>query len=483
MAEKEEAWRRFRYEELFTVQLTLALRQHHRKNREEGIKFPHPSALTRNALKQLPFELTKGQLSVLTDIREDMESSYPMNRLLQGDVGAGKTAVAMMALSMAIEGGYQGAIMAPTEVLAEQHYRTIGSFFDHLGIKTVLLIGGLRAPERKKRHAQIQNGEAQIIIGTHALIQEGVNFNKLGLIVIDEQHRFGVSQRLELRRKGQTPDVLVMTATPIPRSLALTLYGDLDVSLLKERPKERKPITTRILNGRDADKLYDFLKTELRKGRQAFLVYPLVEASEKLDLQAAVDAYEELSSGIMHEFRLELLHGRMSTEDKDRVMTSFADGEIDLLVSTTVIEVGIDVPNATVMAVMGAQRFGLSQLHQLRGRVGRGKIRGVCALVIDPPVTKDAEERLNVLVNTEDGFVIADADLRIRGGGEFFGTRQHGAPDFKIADPIEHRDLLDAARRDAFNWIKEDPMLEGFPPLRTHFERAFGQRMELMDVG
>jgi ATP-dependent DNA helicase RecG len=373
--------------------------------------------------------------------------------------------------------------MAPTEVLAEQHYRTIGRFFDPLGIKTVLLIGGLRAAQRKKRYAQVKSGEAQIIIGTHALIQEYVEFDRLGLVVIDEQHRFGVSQRLELRRKGQTPDVLVMTATPIPRSLALTLYGDLDVSLLKERPKERKPITTRILNGRDTDKLYDFLKTELRKGRQAFLVYPLVEASEKLDLQAAVDAYEELKAGIMREFRLGLLHGRMSTEEKDRIMTAFAGGEIDLLVSTTVIEVGIDVPNATVMAVMGAQRFGLSQLHQLRGRVGRGTIRGVCVLVVDPPVTKDAEERLNVLVKTEDGFVIADADLRIRGGGEFFGTRQHGAPDFKIADPVEHRDLLEAARRDAFKWVKKDPVLNTCPPLRAHFERAFGQRMELMDVG
>jgi len=485
MDQKEEALKRLRYEELFSVQLTLARRQYLRKAKQQGIKFPHPEpgALTSRAVKHLPFKLTKGQLSVLTDIREDMESQYPMNRLLQGDVGSGKTAVAMMALAMAVEGGYQGALMAPTEVLAEQHSRTLGVFFKELGISTELLIGGLKTTERKRRLKAIVSGEVDIIIGTHALIQEGVDFAKLGLAIIDEQHRFGVAQRLKLRKKGTTPDVLVMTATPIPRSLALTLYGDLDVSILLEKPGSIKPITTRILNGRDRDKLFDFLKTEIGKGRQAFLVYPLVEQSEKLDLQAAVDSYKELKGGTMKDFQLGLLHGRMSTEEKDRVMTAFSSGDIDLLISTTVIEVGIDIPNATVMAVMGAQRFGLSQLHQLRGRVGRGKIRGVCALVIDPPITKEARDRLAVLAETEDGFKIADADLRIRGGGEFFGTRQHGAPDFKIADPIEHRDLLEAARRDAFEWVERDPDLKQFVPLRAHFERAYGPRMELMDVG
>jgi len=483
LGNKDLALKRLCYEELFSIQLTLALRQYQRKNRQKGIKFPHPGALTLKAIESLPFELTKGQLSVLTDIRQDMESEFPMNRLLQGDVGAGKTVVAMIALCMAVEGGYQGAIMAPTEVLAEQHYRTLSTFFEPLGIQTTLLFGSLPTAEKNNRLKQLATGDVQITVGTHALIQETVEFHRLGLTIIDEQHRFGVSQRLKLRQKGLSPDVLVLTATPIPRSLALTLYGDLDVSMLKERPGHRKPIQTRLLNGKERQKLYDFLKTELKKKRQAFLVYPLVEDSEKLDLQAAVSSFESLQASEFKDFSLGLVHGRMSAEEKERVMADFSAGDIDLLVATSVIEVGIDVPNATVMAVMGAQRFGLAQLHQLRGRVGRGDVRGVCVLVIDPPVTKEAQDRLSVLVNTEDGFEIAEADLQIRGGGEFFGTRQHGAPDFKIADPIMHRDLLIAARRDAQDWVRKDPKLTSFKPLRAHFERAYGPRMELMDVG
>ncbi|MFH1863088.1 MAG: ATP-dependent DNA helicase RecG, partial [bacterium] len=409
MEQAVEALRRLKYEEIFLIQLTLALRQHIRKNRQKGIRFPAPvrGGLTARAVKQFPFELTRGQIAVMKEIRRDLESEYPMNRLLQGDVGAGKTAVAMAATAMAVEGGYQSAIMAPTEVLAEQHFRLIQPFFAVLGAETTLLIGGLRSATRKQRLLDIASGKAQIIIGTHALIQEGVEFHKLGLVIIDEQHRFGVAQRLDLRRKGENPDVLVLTATPIPRSLALTLYGDLDVSLLKERPGMRKPIQTGIMNGKEEAKLLDWLKKELNKGRQGFLIYPLVEPSEKLDLKAAVDAYERLRSGPLQDFRLALLHGRLPTEEKERVMCAFASGDYDLLISTVVVEVGIDVPNATVMAVMGAQRFGLSQLHQLRGRVGRGKHRGVCILVIDPPVTKEARDRLNVLVKTEDGFVIA----------------------------------------------------------------------------
>ncbi len=485
MEAKERAMRRLRYEELFSVQLTLALRQYQRKHSRRGIRFPHPvpGGLTSRAVKRLPFQLTQGQLSVLTAIREDMESESPMNRLLQGDVGSGKTVVAMIALAMAVEGGYQGALMVPTEVLAEQHYRTLRNFFHPLGVRTKLLIGGLPAALKKEAQRAVAAGEVNIVVGTHALIQEGVEFKRLGLAIIDEQHRFGVAQRLQLRRKGQSPDVLVLTATPIPRSLALTLYGDLDVSLLKERPGHRKPITTRIITGEERDKLFDFLRKELSRGRQGFIVYPLVETSEKLDLSAAVEAYEELSRGELKGFRLGLLHGRMSTEEKEAVMQAFARGEIDLLVSTTVIEVGIDVPNATVMAVMNAQRFGLAQLHQLRGRVGRGEVRGVCYLVVDPEQTREARDRLRVLNETEDGFEIAEADLRIRGGGEFFGTRQHGAPDFKIADPVEHRDLLEAARRDAFEWVERDPKLKECEPLRAHFRRAYGPRMELMDVG
>ncbi len=478
-----KALRRLKFEEIFLLQLSLALREHRRKTRDKGIAFPHPGTLTRQALKQFPFELTKGQLQVLTDIRQDMEAEYPMNRLLQGDVGAGKTAVVMIALAIAVEGGYQGAVMAPTEVLAEQHFRTMETFFDKLGIRTTLLLGGLTAAVRRSRLEEIASGKAQVVIGTHALIQEGVEFHKLGLVVIDEQHRFGVAQRLGLRRKGKTPDVLVLTATPIPRSLALTMYGDLDVSLLKERPHNRKPIQTKIYGGKRREELFEKIRLEMSKGRQAFIVYPLVEESEKLDLQAAVKAHGELSAGPFKNFKLGLLHGRMTTEEKDRVMKAFIAHEYDLLVSTTVIELGIDVPNATVMAVMGAQRFGLSALHQLRGRVGRGEHRGVCVLVVDPPMTNEARDRLSVLERTEDGFIIADEDLRIRGGGEFFGTRQSGAPDFKIADPVEDRELLEVARFEAFAWVAHDPDLKAYLPLQAFFERAYGPKMELMDVG
>ncbi len=481
----EEARRRLKYEEIFLLQLSLVLRQHRRKTRSQGICFPHPKAqgITARAVKQFPFELTRGQLAVLTEIREDMESPYPMNRLLQGDVGSGKTAVAMTALAMAVEGGYQGAIMVPTEVLAEQHFRLMQPFFAALGVETALLIGGVQGSERQKCLADISSGAAQIIIGTHALIQEGVEFAKLGLVIIDEQHRFGVSQRLELRRKGQTPDVLVLTATPIPRSLALTIYGDLDVSILRERPSLRQPIKTGLMSGKERDRLIEWLKKEIGKGRQGFIIYPLVEESEKLDLQAAKKAFEELKTGPLRDLRLGLLHGRLPSDQKERVMADFAAGKYDLLISTTVVEVGIDVPNATVIAVMGAQRFGLSQLHQLRGRVGRGVHRGVCVLVIDPPVTAEARKRLDVLTRTEDGFIIAEEDLRLRGGGEFFGTRQHGAPDFKIADPLQDSQLLEAAREDAFAWVAKDPELRQFAPLRAHFLRAYGPRMELMDVG
>lgn len=481
----ERALRRLKYEEVFLLQLTLALRQYMRKHRQKGIRFPHPTpgGVTAKAVKLFPFTLTEGQRQVLREIRLDMESEYPMNRLLQGDVGSGKTAVAMLATAMAVEGGYQSAIMAPTEVLAEQHFRLMSPFFEKLGVRVVLLIGGLSSAERRARLQGISSGEFAVVIGTHALIQEEVEFHKLGLVIIDEQHRFGVNQRLELRRKGVQPDVLVLTATPIPRSLALTLYGDLDVSLLKERPAQRKPIHTGILSGKEQERLLDWLKKELSKGRQGFMVFPLVEPSEKLDLQAAVDAYERLSRGPLREFRLALLHGKMSAEEKDQVMRAFSAGEYDLLISTVVVEVGIDVPNATVMIVMGAQRFGLSQLHQLRGRVGRGGRRGVCVLVIEPPMTAEARDRLQVLTKTEDGFVIAEEDLRIRGGGEFFGTRQHGAPDFKIANPIEDRELLESARKDAFQLVEQDPQLQSEDALRRHFQRVYGRRMELMDVG
>ncbi|HIE04081.1 MAG TPA: ATP-dependent DNA helicase RecG, partial [Candidatus Latescibacteria bacterium] len=434
----EEARRRLAFDDFFYLELLLAERYRERK-RKEGISFPEVGDLVPELMKRLPFPLTNAQRRVMREIWEDMKSPYQMNRLLQGDVGSGKTLVALMTMLIAVANGYQAALMAPTEVLAEQHYITVRSLLEELGVRVGLLIGGMGPSQRRLMLRAIELGEVRIVVGTHALIQEDVKFKDLGVVVIDEQHRFGVVQRLKLRRKGPSPDVLVMTATPIPRTLGLTLYGDLDVSVLDEMPPGRHPVRTVWRPQSRRPQVLAFVREQVRQGHQAYIVYPLVEESERVDLEAAVQAYEKLQRELP-DLRLALLHGRMRGDEKEEVMRAFKEGRTDVLVSTTVIEVGVDVPNATVMVVERAERFGLAQLHQLRGRVGRGKARSYCILLTGERLSDEARERILTMVRTNDGFEIAEKDLELRGPGEFMGTRQSGMPEFRIAHLIRDSD-------------------------------------------
>jgi ATP-dependent DNA helicase RecG len=475
---------RLAFDELFYLELMLALRKK-KIHREEGIAFQKPRNLVRSALKMLPFELTPAQKKVLREIAADMMSKTSMHRLLQGDVGSGKTVVALVAMLMAVESGYQAALMAPTEILAEQHYITIHQMLESLGIKTILLTSSVVGSERESILEDIAQGAAKVIIGTHALIQKKVDFFKLGLVVIDEQHRFGVMQRAKLKQKGSSPDVLVMTATPIPRSLALTLYGDLDVSVIDSLPPGRKTIKTYLYSGSSKSEIYEFLEKELQKGHQAYIVYPLVEESEKADLKAATQSHELLKKEIFPHRRLALLHGRIRSKDRESIMQAFRNGDYDILVATTVVEVGVDVPNATVMIIEHAERFGLSQLHQLRGRIGRGEDQSFCLLVADPPLSEEAQKRLKAMCSTTDGFKISEIDLKLRGPGEFFGTRQHGLPELKIADIVTDAKLLYQARSWAFKIIEEDPNLTQKENLciRSNFVRKYKRRFSLVDIG
>jgi ATP-dependent DNA helicase RecG len=482
-AQVKEGFRRLKFDEFFALEVLLAIRRRKRREKETGISFTKIGDLTRKLIDSLPFELTQSQKKVLGEIRQDMKNRHPMNRMLQGDVGSGKTVVAVILMTIAAENGYQSVLMAPTEVLAEQHARVLKFFLSPIGLYPDLLIGAQPKPQRQKILERIASGQAQFIVGTHAVFQEMVEYHNLGFVVIDEQHRFGVTQRLAIRKKGIQPDVLVMTATPIPRSLAMTIYGDLDVSLLSESPVQRAGVRT-VLRGDNArPDIYNYLVKQAAKGERAFIVYPIIEESEKLDLKAAVDGYEYLRKGPLSSCNVGLLHGRLSSDEKDEVLSKFRNGQIQILVTTTVIEVGVDVPEATIMIVEHPERFGLAQLHQLRGRVGRGTQKGTCILLSSGPPSDETMMRLDTLLKTDDGFRIAEADLYLRGAGEFFGTRQHGIPAFKIADPIKDRDILEAARQRAFKLIDQDPELKQFPSLKNAVMQKYAATFDLAEVG
>ena len=474
---------RLAFEELLFVQILQRRANALARERRDGIEFTNRRELTSRLKAALPFELTGAQARAIREIVADMCSPRRMHRLLQGDVGSGKTIVALFASMLAMENGYQAAVMAPTERLAEQHQRTMSRLREPVGVRPVLVTGSLAARERRAAAELLARPEPLLVIGTHALVQESTVFGKLGFVAIDEQHRFGVEQRKALGAKGHQPDVLLMSATPIPRSLALTLYGDLDVSILDEKPPGRIPITTALRPGSARERVLRFVDAQIAAGRQAYVVYPVIEESEKTDLKAATTSFAELAEGFFAHRRVALMHGRLPAEEKDAVMRRFRDGDIDVLVATTVIEVGIDVPNATVMLIEHPERFGLSQLHQLRGRVGRGGAAAYCILLGD--VSPDSRQRLEIYVGTEDGGEIARADLRLRGMGDLFGERQSGVPTFRIADPLTDEELNERARQAAERLLADDPELE--KPEHAGLRKVLGHRykrsLELFRVG
>ncbi|MFS9238648.1 ATP-dependent DNA helicase RecG [Streptococcus australis] len=444
LEEYKQALRRVKFEELLFFQLQLQVLKEENRSVGQGIVLDWDKKKLKALQAKLPFTLTEAQERSLNEILADMRSPYHMNRLLQGDVGSGKTVVAGLAMYAAVTAGKQAALMVPTEILAEQHLQSLTSLFPSLRI--LLLTGSLKAAERRERLEFVQTGQVDLIVGTHALIQEGVRFHDLGLVIIDEQHRFGVAQRRILREKGQNPDVLMMTATPIPRTLAITAFGDMDVSIIDQMPAGRKEIITRWVKHQQLNLVLDWLVKEIQKGSQAYVISPLIEESEALDLKNAIALEEELIAYFGDRARIALLHGKMKGEEKEAIMQAFKQGEIDLLVSTTVIEVGVNVPNATVMIIMDADRFGLSQLHQLRGRVGRGDKQSYAVLVANPK-TESGKRRMKIMTETTNGFVLAEEDLKLRGSGEIFGTRQSGIPEFQVANLIEDYPILEEARK------------------------------------
>ena len=484
--------RRLIFEELFFLELGLELKRR-RMRAQPGIAFQIDERVRAALKKILPFHPTVAQKKVLKEIGENMQQPSPMRRLLQGDVGSGKTIIALEAAVIAIENGYQAALMAPTEILATQHYLSARRIMEPAGYRVTLLTGSLEQDRKRDTRRHIARGDVQLVIGTHALIEEKVEFHKLGLVIVDEQHRFGVLQRFKLMKKAPDeqgeelePDVLVMTATPIPRTLALTLYGDLDVSILDELPPGRTPIVTRRLPDERAEEVWAFLRKQVAAGHQAYVVYPVIEETEAGDIKAATKMYDELRKRIFPELRVGLLHGRLEAEEKDLVMRRFQRGEIEVLVSTTVIEVGVDVANANLMVVEHAERFGLAQLHQLRGRIGRGAAKSFCVLMTGKKITPEAESRLDAMVRTTNGFEIAELDLQQRGPGEFFGTRQAGLPDFRVANLLRDRELLELAKREAAlvatgasDEISAQEVARAMAHLRTHWQRRYG----LVEVG
>jgi ATP-dependent DNA helicase RecG len=474
------AHRRLIFEEFFLFQLGLVLRKQRaeadRKTRSAVVN----DDIRESARRILPFRLTGDQKKAIKEIVDDMQRPQPMNRLLQGDVGSGKTIVALIAAVVAMENRFQVAFMAPTEILAEQHFITIRKLLESSRFRVALVTGSTPAKKRREIQAELSGGSIHLVVGTHALVEDPVGFRELGLVIIDEQHRFGVLQRASLRSKGLHPDVLVMTATPIPRTLALTTYGDLDVSVMREMPPGRTPIRTTARPEDRRDEIYSFLRTQIDEGRQAYIIYPLVEESEKVDLKAATEMADHLSQDVFPEYRVGLLHGRMKQEAKERVMGAFTRRELDILVSTTVVEVGVDVPNATVMLVEHAERFGLSQLHQLRGRVGRGAHQSYCILLYQYPLTDEGRERLKALTETTDGFEIAERDLALRGPGDFFGTRQSGMPTLRVGDLLRDHTIMEEARREAVAALDDERQAQ---TLAAFVDTAWEQRFGLVGVG
>ena len=483
IGEAMEGRARLAFEELLFVQILQQRAKTLAREVRSGIRFENKRDLTTKLRETLPFSLTGAQGRVLREIFVDMCSEHRMHRLLQGDVGSGKTIVALFAALLAMENGYQAAVMAPTELLAEQHARSMTRMLAPLGIEPILVTGSLKTRARREVASRLAEPGPALVVGTHALVQEATAFARLGLAVVDEQHRFGVEQRKALGAKGESPDVLLMTATPIPRSLALTLYGDLDLSILDERPPGRQPITTAMRPESARERVLQFVDREVEKGRQAYIVYPVIEESEKTDLKAAATMYEVLASGPFAARRVALLHGRMSADEKDAIMRDFRDGKIDILVATTVIEVGIDVGNASVMLIEHPERFGLSQLHQLRGRVGRGADASFCILLGD--VSPETKQRLDVFVGSDDGFEIARADLQQRGMGDLFGERQSGVPAFRVADPLRDELLNEQAREAADILLASDPELDRpeHAPLRRVLGERYARSLELFRVG
>ena len=446
------------FEELLSVQLALLELKNNYMSDKNGIQFSKEAKMS-DVINSLPFKLTKAQLRVIEEIDQDMEDSKNMNRLLQGDVGSGKTVVAMCAAYKAVKSGYQAAIMAPTAILATQHLENFKNILEKLDIKCELLISGITKKQKEGILERLENGEIDILIGTHAIIEENVKFKNLGLVVTDEQHRFGVKQRTKIAEKGENPDVLVMTATPIPRTLALILYGDLDISIIDELPPNRKKIETYAVNKNMTERVNKFIEKQLKEGRQAYIVCPLVEENEEMDLQSVEKLYELYSQEIFPQYKVAYIHGKMKPKEKDEIMGKFKSGAIDILISTTVIEVGVDVPNSNIMVVENAERFGLAQLHQLRGRVGRGEYKSYCILKFEGK-SDNIRKRMKVMTETNDGFIISEKDLELRGSGDFFGTMQHGLPEFKIANLFEDIEMLKKVQVVAYKILEADPKLE-----------------------
>jgi ATP-dependent DNA helicase RecG len=476
------ALQRLVFEELFFLEVGMALKR--RKARTlPGLQFQTNPAI-REAIKNiLPFHPTDAQKRVLKEIVDDLGRPFPMNRLLQGDVGCGKTIVALEAGAVAIENGYQSALLVPTEILAEQHYFNTRRIYAKNGYSVALLKSGLKRIERTEVLDQLAEGRIQMVIGTHALLEPDVKFRKLGLVLIDEQHRFGVMQRFHLMKKGAAPHTLVMTATPIPRTLAMTLYGDLEVSIIDELPPNRSPIVTRVVSEAERNSAYRFLRDQVRLSRQAYVVCPLVEESEKVDLRAVTKTFEHLSQDVFPDLKVDCLHGRMKSVEKEECMLRFTTGQTEVLVSTTVIEVGVDVANASVMLVEHAERFGLAQLHQLRGRIGRGTAKSYCLLMEGKKTSGEAEQRLRCMVETTDGFKIAEKDLEIRGPGEFFGTKQSGLPSLRVANLLRDADILETARSEAMHYIEHPPSEEEFRNFLAYLKTSWQRRYGLVAVG